>query len=132
MDLDSLVAGIRDALGWEIEGLGKQTFNIRIPIPGDRHQVVTVSPGSDPDCQPLLFLWSEIGDAADLGDPWRLLEVNAGLEYGALTVHEGGLFLRESLRLDNLDPGSAARVLYHVAVAADELEQFAYGDRDAM
>jgi len=127
MDIATLVQGL-SALGWEVEQSDRERWSVRIAIPGDRQHGVTLSPGSDPDCQPLLFVWSEIGDAADLGDPWRLLELNAGLEYGALAVHEGALFLRESLRLDDLDPGIAARVLYHVAVAADELERFAYGD----
>ena len=127
MDIATLVQGL-SALGWEVEQSDRERWSVRIAIPGDRQHRVTLSPGSDPDCQPLLFVWSEIGDAADLGDPWRLLELNAGLEYGALAVHEGALFLRESLRLDDLDPGIAARVLYHVAVAADELERFAYGD----
>jgi hypothetical protein len=127
MEIATIVEGL-SALGWEVEQLGRESWSVRITIPGDRRHWVTLSAGSDPDCQPLLFIWSEIGEAADLGDPWKLLELNAGLEYGALAVHEGGLFLRESVRLDGLDPGSAARVLYHVAVAADELERFAYGD----
>jgi hypothetical protein len=127
MDIATLVQGL-SALGWEVEQSDRERWSVRIAIPGDRRHGVTLAAGSDPDCQPLLFVWSEIGDAADLGDPWRLLELNAGLEYGALAVHEGALFLRESLRLDDLDPGIAARVLYHVAVAADELERFAYGD----
>lgn len=130
MDLRQIVEGIHQGLGWEIEEASAHNFTLRIPIPEGRHQRVTVSPGSDPDTQPLLFVWSEVGDAADLGDPWKLLELNAGLEYGALALHEGAVFLRESVRLDSLDPGSAARILFHVAVAADELERYAYGEDD--
>ena len=127
-ELQAIIDGIRAGLGWEVTDAGPHTFEVRIPIPEGRQQLVTVSPGSDPDTQPLLFVWSEVGDAADLGDPWKLLELNAGLEYGALCLHEGAVFLRDSVRLDNLDPGSAARILYHCAVAADELERYAYGD----
>jgi hypothetical protein len=118
------LAEVLDAQVVEERGLG-----LEVPLGDDRRQRVYVGLAQDAAQNPLLVVYTPVGEARDV-DPMAALELNATTPYGALAVTDGKVVMRRTERLTALDSDSLAESVRLFALNADVIEESLYGRRD--
>ena len=104
--------------GWPLDGNA-----VSVPLPGGRHQRITVEVIVEDD-EELLRLHTRIGDAIVLTET-RLraaMRMNARLRLGALAIDGDSLAMVDVLLLRKADPDEVRATVLYLARKADEFE----------
>lgn len=129
-DLETLMHYITANHGWQMVTDPSGDHRVEVPTEAGRSQVVQITSGYDPDNHPLLWIWSNVCQTKDVGDPWYLLKQNAELPYGGFAVRGDAVIIAETQLLSTADPDELIRAIYYVANQSDKFEKMVYGTQD--
>lgn len=129
MDITMYLQQIAAQQGWGMVG-DHSSAKLEVPTEYGRSQVVQVTPGTDPDGLPLVFIWSVVCSTSAIGDPYYLLRMNADLPYGALAVRDPNVILVETQLVQTADAEELRRAIFYVGKYADDLEKQVHGSVD--
>ncbi len=130
MDVTMYLQQIAAQQGWAMVRDHDGSAKLEIPTEYGRSQVVHVTPGTDPDGLPLVYVWSVVCSTSAIGDPYYLLRLNADLAYGALAVRDPNVILVDTQLVQTADHEELRRTVLYVGKFADDLEKQVHGSVD--
>jgi hypothetical protein len=100
-------------------------YTTNIEFENGRTQKILITLSKDESGDRIIHYYSVIGKLKH--DSMKLykysLELNSSLDYGAITLMDGTLLLRESILLHHCEPQRFMKSLIYIAAKADELEE---------
>ncbi len=132
MNLQMILEQLAMQMGWACRVQYDGSTHVEVPYPGGRTQVVHISQGYDAESEPMVYLWSIACDWQSARDVWAILRYGMQLSYGAVALQDANVVIKHSMRLSQADQVSLHKAIYHVGLAADQLEAQAYGYVDRL
>ncbi|MFH0977136.1 MAG: hypothetical protein V1874_15245 [Spirochaetota bacterium] len=107
-------------------------YTADIEFQNGRTQKILITLSKDEAGDRLIHYYSVIGKTKhDSLELYKLsLELNSTLDYGAITLLDGTLLLRNSILLNHCEPQRFMKSLIYIAAKADELEEIFMGHYD--
>jgi hypothetical protein len=100
-------------------------YTTNIEFENGRTQKILITLSKDESGDRIIHYYSVIGKLKhDSMELYKYsLELNSSLDYGAITLMDGTLLLRESILLHHCEPQRFMKSLIYIAAKADELEE---------
>jgi hypothetical protein len=100
-------------------------YTTNIEFENGRTQKILITLSKDESGDRIIHYYSVIGKIKhDSMELYKYsLELNSSLDYGAITLMDGTLLLRESILLHHCEPQRFMKSLIYIAAKADELEE---------
>lgn len=127
MNVQNLAAQAAAMKGWPCQHEHSGDVRVEVTTTGSRTQLVSLTSATDADGDVAVFIWSKAAETHSVGDPWRLLALNAQLTYGRVAIRGQEVVVLHSLLDRSATLEEVGKSIFYVAKAADDIEQQTYG-----